>query len=171
MIEIERLGDELKDVCKLQGSFLLNSGVYSDTYFDKYLAISDAKLLRRIVGSMYGLIPDDSEILAGLESGGALLATPLSLVRGMDSVFVRKQAKEYGTAKRIEGPSVRGRRLCMVEDVVTSGKAVYEARAALEEEGAIVNEAICLILRREQTHLEMLDQGLMLYPLFHWETM
>ena len=51
----------------------------------------------------------------------------ISQVTGLPAVFVRKQAKTYGTCKLAEGGEIEGRRLCIIEDVVTSGGAVLDA--------------------------------------------
>ena len=64
------------------------------------------------------------------------LCTLLSQLTGLPVLFVRKKAKEYGTCKIAEGGQVRGRRLLVVEDVVTSGGAILDAAQALREEGA-----------------------------------
>ena len=58
--------------------------------------------------------------LAGLELGGVPLATMLSQLTGFPAMFVRKEAKTYGTCRLAEGGELDGRRLAVVEDVVTS---------------------------------------------------
>ena len=84
----------------LTGEFKLRSGLVSNEYFDKYLFESEPKLLLDIVEYMKGLIPEDAEIIAGLEMGGIPVVTALSIVSNKEAVFVRKHAKEYGTCKR-----------------------------------------------------------------------
>ena len=64
------------------------------------------------------------------------LAAVASVESGLPFVIVRKAAKDYGTANRLEGVYERGRRVCVVEDVVTSGGALLDAVAALREAGA-----------------------------------
>ena len=60
---------------------------------------------------------------------------------------MRKQAKEYGTCKLAEGPDVAGRRVTLVEDVITTGGAVRDATRALREAGAVVETVVCAIDR------------------------
>ena len=76
---------------------------------------------------MVDLLPAGTELLGGLEMGGIPIATVLSAETGLPALFVRKEAKEYGTCKLAEGPDVAGRRVTLVEDVITTGGAVRDA--------------------------------------------
>ena len=69
----------------------------------------------------------DAVRLAGPELGAVALAAAASLASGLPFLIVRKEAKEYGTANRLEGVFEQGERVCLVEDVVTSGGAAVEA--------------------------------------------
>src|ERR687898_888499 len=111
----------------LTGTFVLRSGATSSEYFDKYRFESDPRLLWEIAEALAGLLPPAADGLAGLELGGVPLATVLSQVTGLPAGFVRKQAKPYGTRRLAEGLEVAGRRLVVVEDVVTSGGAVVDS--------------------------------------------
>src|SRR5262249_57973225 len=102
-------------------------------------------LLRAIGEAMAALVPPDVDALAGLELGGVPLATMLSQVTGLPACFVRKEAKTYGTCQLAEGIDVAGKRLLIVEDVITSGGAVLDAVAALRERGAEAGRVVCLI--------------------------
>ena len=77
----------------------------------------------------------DAVRIAAPELGAVSLAAAASLAGGLPFVIVRKEAKEYGTANRIEGAFEPGERVCLVEDVVTSGGAAIEAVEALREAG------------------------------------
>jgi orotate phosphoribosyltransferase len=96
---------------------------------------------------MLALVPQDAEILAGLELGGVPLATAMSLESGLPAAFVRKAAKKYGTCRAVEGGDVRGRRVVIVEDVITTGGAVADAAALLSGEGAAIVGIVCAIWR------------------------
>lgn len=133
----------------MEGSFVLRSGQQATDYFDKYQFESRPDLLRDIARALVPLIPADTEILAGLELGGVPVATALSLEVGLPAVFVRKVAKEYGTAKLAEGPDIDGRKLLVVEDVVTSGGQVIASTADLRARGAVVTAALCVIDREQ----------------------
>jgi orotate phosphoribosyltransferase len=131
----------------LTGSFVLRSGRTADQYFDKYRFESDPELLREVVEAMVALVPPSTEGLAGLELGGVPLATLLSSLTGLPAFFVRKQPKKYGTERVCEGGSVRGKRLLIVEDVVTTGGQLVLSAQDLRAEGAVVEHALCVIDR------------------------
>ena len=150
----------------LTGSFVLRSGATSGEYFDKYRFESDPGLLRELAEALAGLLPVDVDGLAGLELGGVPLAAVLSQVTGLPAGFVRKQAKPYGTRRLAEGFDVDGRRLAVVEDVVTSGGAVVDSCRALRAEGAEVAVALCVIDREAGGAASLAGIGVELRPLF-----
>ena len=113
--------------CRLSGEFTLRSGQVSHEYFDKYLFETDPALLARVAAQMEGLLPVGVDLLGGLEMGGIPIVTALSARTGLPALFVRKKAKEYGTCKLAEGPDVAGRRVTLIEDVITTGGAVRDA--------------------------------------------
>ena len=150
----------------LTGEFTLRSGVVSNEYFDKYLFESDPALLRSIAEALAPLLPPDTEALAGLELGGVPIATMLSQVTGLPALFVRKEAKTYGTCRLAEGGDVDGRRLTVVEDVVTSGGQVVTSCGDLRERGAVVTHAICVIDRQSGGPENLAAIDVELRPLF-----
>lgn len=150
--------------CRLTGEFTLRSGQVSHEYFDKYLFESDPALLDRVATRMLALVPEDTELLGGLEMGGIPCATVLSAKTGLPALFVRKKAKEYGTCKLAEGPDVAGRRITLVEDVITTGGAVRDATVALREAGAVVETVVCAIDRSPEGENPLADVGLEVRP-------
>src|SRR3954471_17441229 len=120
-IDEARLASRLDTVSRLRGKFRLRSGIESEEYFDKYQFESDPALLMEIADGLAARVPENIEILAGLELEGIPVATALSIQTGLPVVFVRKQAKDYGTCRLAEGVEISGKRLLIVEDVVTSG--------------------------------------------------
>ncbi|WP_392544598.1 orotate phosphoribosyltransferase [Oryzobacter telluris] len=154
------LAHDIDRVCRLSGSFLLRSGRTATEYFDKYRFEADPALLRRVVDRMVGLLPEDAEVLGGLELGGVPIATVLSQVTGLPVVFVRKAAKEYGTRRLAEGAEVAGRRVVLVEDVITTGGAVRAAATELREAGALVEAVVCAIDRSDPGSEVLADVGL-----------
>ncbi len=150
----------------LKGEFVLRSGATSDRYFDKYLFESDPELLAEIGQALARLVPEDTDMLAGLELGGVPLAVMLGQLTGLPVVFVRKQAKEYGTRRLAEGGDVGGKRLLIVEDVVTSGGQVVISTRDLRERGAIVNSAVCVIDRESGGPEALAKEGVALAALF-----
>lgn len=151
---------------QLRGEFRLRSGAVSTDYFDKYQFESDPALLRTITEELVSLLPKGTEVLAGLELGGVPIATGLSFHSGLPVVFVRKQPKAYGTCRLAEGGDVNGRRLLIVEDVVTSGGQVVESTIALRGLGATVEHAVCVIDRESGGPENLQSIGVRLTSLF-----
>jgi orotate phosphoribosyltransferase len=146
--------------CRLTGEFTLRSGQVASEYFDKYLFETDPALLARVAAAMAPLLPDDTDLLGGLEMGGIPIVTVISARTGLPALFVRKQAKTYGTCKIAEGPDVDGRRVTLVEDVITTGGAVRDATVALRAAGATVRTVVCAIDRSPGTDNPLADVGL-----------
>ena len=153
----------------LTGEFKLRSGLVSNEYFDKYLFEADPKLLMDIVGEMKSLIPEGTEFFAVLEMGGIPVVTALSILTGMEALFVRKHAKEYGTCKLAEGSDFAGKRVCIVEDVVTTGGQIILSANELRQRGAIVEDVICVIQRNRDASDILAKEGLTLKPAFTME--
>ncbi len=160
----ETLAADIDAICRLSGEFTLRSGTVSSEYFDKYLFEADPRLLLRVATQMVDLLPSDTELLGGLELGGVPIATMVSSLTGTPALFVRKKAKEYGTCKLAEGPEVEGRRITLVEDVITTGGAVRDATNALRERGAIVEVVVCAIDRSPAGENPLADVGLEVRP-------
>lgn len=150
----------------LTGTFLLRSGKTSNEYFDKYQFESDPKLLREIAKALVPLVPPDTEYLGALEMGGIPIATALAFETGIPVVFVRKEAKEYGTCKFAEGPAIKGKKITLVEDVVTTGGQVVLSANDLRGDGALIEHVLCVIDRSEGQTQKLTEAGLKLRPLF-----
>lgn len=148
MTERGALCRAIYDRTHLTGTFTLRSGAVSTEYFDKYRFESDPALLRTIAEALAPLVPPNTGLLAGLELGGVPIATVLSQVTGIPTLFVRKTAKTYGTCRLAEGDEIEGRRLTVIEDVVTSGGQVVASCGDLRERGAVVEQALCVIDRQ-----------------------
>jgi orotate phosphoribosyltransferase len=146
------LARRVGEACRLTGTFTLRSGQVSTTYFDKYLFEADPVLLREVADAAVDLIPPGTEVLAGLELGGVPVATALSLATGLPAAFVRKEAKKYGTAKLAEGAEIAGRRVLIVEDILTTGGQVVLSARDLRERGATLVGALCVIDRSDGAH-------------------
>ncbi|MBA2943750.1 orotate phosphoribosyltransferase [Paenibacillus sp. CGMCC 1.16610] len=160
------LAKAIYETAHLTGEFKLRSGQVSNQYFDKYLFESNPALLNQIAEQLSELIPEGIEVLAGLEMGGIPIATALSLKTGIPVVFVRKKGKEYGTCKLAEGMNILGKRVCIIEDVVTTGGQILLSAADLKEVGAIVQNVLCVIERDQKGRDNLEETGLEFNSLF-----
>jgi len=143
------LAQDVNDIARLTGQFKLRSGHISSEYFDKYRFEAEPTLLHRVAAEMLTLLPPGTQVLAGLELGGVPIATAMSLASGLPVVFVRKNAKEYGTCQAVEGGELGGKRVVLIEDVITTGGAVGDAARLAREAGGEVIAVVCAIWRGE----------------------
>ena len=143
------LSVKIREVAHLTGSFTLRSGRQATEYFDKYKFEAKPAILSEVAKQMVDLIPPGIEVLAGLELGGIPIVTMLSHYSGIPAAFVRKTAKEYGTSKLAEGEEISGKKVLIVEDVVTSGGQIILSTNDLRLLGANIEYALCVIDREE----------------------
>lgn len=162
----EQLGSKIIEISLLRGNFKLRSGIISNEYFDKYQFECQPELLNAISDAMIELLPENFDILAGLETGGIPLATAISLKINKPMLLVRKKAKEYGTMKIAEGPEFSGKTLVIVEDVVTSGGQIIQSIETLRELGGKCPIAICVIDREQGGKENLAKIGVELRALF-----
>lgn len=160
------LARRIHQTSHLTGRFTLRSGVTATEYFDKYQFETDPALLREIAAHLQPLIPGETDALAGLELGGVPIATVLSQLCGLPTCFVRKEAKTYGTCKLAEGGDIAGKRLLIVEDVVTSGGQIALSTQDLRDLGARVSHALCVIDREAGGAENLAKAGVELHALF-----
>ena len=165
----KELASQIYSISHIFGNFKLRSGQMSNEYFDKYLFTADPKLLKEIANQMAKLIPPGTEVLAGLEMGAIPLATALSLKTGLPATFVRKKAKDYGTSKFAEGAGVRGKKVCVIEDVVTTGGQIIMSANDLKQLGAKIDSVVCVIERDIKGRENLKKEGMELLSLFTME--
>lgn len=156
----QELAKNIYEVSHLTGHFKLRSGQSSTEYFDKYRFEAKPTLLREIAKHLAQLIPPGTEVLAGLEMGGIPIATALSLESGIPCCFVRKAAKDYGTCQFAEGAEIKGKKVCIVEDVITTGGQVIISTQDLRRAGALINNALCVIHRGSGQEPKLAEVGL-----------
>jgi len=153
----------------LEGDFVLRSGKRSRYYLDKYRFETRPELLRPLGERIAAIVQEhapDATRLAAPELGAVALAAAASLESRLPFVIVRKEAKEYGTGKRIEGPYDEGDCICLVEDVVTSGGALLDTIEALRAVGLVVHTAVCVVDREEGGADALARQAVRLRPIF-----
>lgn len=159
----------LREHALLEGDFVLRSGRRSSHYFDKYRFETLPDLLEALgvrIAAQVAEHEPDAVRLAGPELGAVALAAATSMASRLPFLIVRKEAKEYGTGNRLEGAFERGERVCLVEDVVTSGGAALAAVRAVREAGLECRTAVCVVDREEGGTDELARHGIRLWALF-----
>lgn len=130
----------------ITGRFTLRSGRVADSYYDKYRFMADPQVLGAICQAMAERLPE-CDYVAGIEVGGIPLATGVSLASGKPLLIVRKAAKTYGTERLIEGADPAGKRVVLIEDVVTTAGQIVLSAEELRKAGAEVVAALCVVDR------------------------
>jgi orotate phosphoribosyltransferase len=170
----DELGALLVERALLEGEFVLRSGRRSTWYLDKYRFETEPEILgalgARLAEEVRACEPEATR-LAGPALGAVALAASAAMASGLPFIIVRGETKEYGTAKRIEGPFEPGELVCLLEDVVTSGGALAEAVSAVREEGLVVRHAVCVVDREEGGSDALARLGVRLQPLFRASTL
>ena len=136
--------------CIKFGEFKLKSGIMSPVYCDFRGLVSNPALLREIgqaLGERAKQIGCDR--LAGIPYAGLPLGVAASLASNIPMIYPRKEAKDYGTKKLIEGAYNEGDRVLVIDDIITDGASKIEAIAPLKEAGLVVTDVL-IILDREQ---------------------
>lgn len=165
----DELAAALREHAYLEGDFVLRSGRRSSYYLDKYLFETRPELLGPLgeaIAEAAREAEPDAVRLAGPELGAVALAASASLASGLPFLIVRKEAKGYGTSKRLEGGFDEGEVVCLVEDVVTSAGAALDAIGALREAGLEVRNAVCVVDREEGGVEALAREGVRLRALF-----
>jgi orotate phosphoribosyltransferase len=153
----------------LEGDFVLRSGRRSRFYLDKYRFETRPELLAALADRLAARVAEvepEALRLAGPELGAVPLAAATSLRSGLPFLIVRSKEKGYGTSNRLEGHFETGERVCLIEDVVTSGGAAVEAVHALREAGLECRTALCVVDREEGGVDALARVAVRMWPLF-----
>ncbi|HEX4746539.1 MAG TPA: orotate phosphoribosyltransferase [Gaiellaceae bacterium] len=165
----DELGALLVERALLEGDFVLRSGRRSSWYLDKYRFETEPRILRSVGEALAEAVDEvehDAARLAGPALGAVALAASAAMASGRPFIIVRGETKEYGTARRIEGPFEPGELVCLLEDVVTSGGALAESVSAVRDEGLVVRHAVCVVDREEGGSDALARVGVRLHALF-----
>jgi orotate phosphoribosyltransferase len=171
-VKHEALAELLVERALLEGDFVLRSGRRSSWYLDKYRFETEPDILRALGERLAEAVREhepDAVRLACPALGAVVLAASASLASGLPFIIDRGEAKEYGTAKRLEGAFEQGELVCLLEDVVTSGGALAETVSALRQEGLVVRNAVCVVDREEGGTDALARLGVRLRALFRAE--
>ncbi|MCQ4609753.1 orotate phosphoribosyltransferase [Corynebacterium sp. CCUG 61414] len=136
-----RLAELVKELAVVHGKVTLSSGKEADYYVDLRRATlhhEAAPLIGKLLREMTADLEFDA--VGGLTLGADPVATAVMHAAGrpIDAFVVRKEAKKHGMQRRIEGPSIVGKKVLVVEDTTTTGNSPLTAVEAVRAEGAEV---------------------------------
>jgi orotate phosphoribosyltransferase len=155
----------LKDCGAIKfGRFVLTSGAISDYYIDIKKASTNPIILKKIAKEMT-FYTEGYEIIAGMELGAVPLVVALSLETEIPYVIIRKEKRQHGTNKQIEGNDVKGKRVLIIEDVTTSGGSVIKSINAIRKNQGKVDEVIVIVDRESGAEKKLQNLDVNFIPL------
>ncbi|MDQ8039809.1 MAG: orotate phosphoribosyltransferase [Rickettsiella sp.] len=168
MIEKQALIKSLTEINVIKfGEFTLRSGVLSPIYIDLRSIIAYPKILRTVATVLWEYIKDlKPTLLCGVPYTALPIASCISLDQNIPMVICRKEVKDYGTKKQLEGVFEKGQNCLIIEDVVTTGGSILKTIDILKENGLQVTDVVVLV-DREQGGREILEEhGYRLHAVF-----
>ena len=155
----------LKECGAIQfGRFVLTSGAVSDYYIDIKKASTNPKILKKIAEEM-AEYTEGYDLLAGMELGAVPLVVALSLETNIPYAIIRKEKREHGTSKQIEGADIKNKRVLIIEDVTTSGGSVVKTIQIIRENKGIVDEVIVIVDRESGAEEKLRNADVGFIPL------
>jgi orotate phosphoribosyltransferase len=149
------------------GEFTLRSGEISPIYIDCRAIISYPQLLRAVGTALWDNVKQlKPSLLCGVPYTALPMATTISLDQNLPMLMCRKETKDYGTKKQIEGIFKSGQDCLIVEDVVTTGGSVLQIAESLRKHDLQVKDIVVLVDRQQGGKEALLAAGYQLHSIF-----
>lgn len=132
------------------GEFTLKSGIKSPIYIDLRLLISYPKVLKLVSSAMVDVARQlEFQVIAGIPYTALPIATAISIDQNWPMVYARKEVKDYGTKKKIEGVFNEGDTALIIDDLITTGDSKFETVDPFEASGLKIKDFIVLVDREQ----------------------
>jgi orotate phosphoribosyltransferase len=161
----EKICGSLFDIGAIKfGLFTLKSGLKSPIYIDLRILVSYPDVLEEIALALEEKMKELSmDKIAGIPYAAMAIATAVSLKTRVPMIYPRKEAKDYGTKKAIEGVFQEGETVLVIDDLITTGGSKFEAIAPLEAQGLKVRDIVVLVDREQGGEQELAEKGYALH--------
>ncbi|MGQ9711051.1 MAG: orotidine-5'-phosphate decarboxylase [Anaerolineae bacterium] len=162
---IARLALHLFDAgCVQFGTFTLKSGLTSPIYIDLRLLAGYPALLQEVARALAALARRLAfDRIAAVPYAGLPIGTALALELNRPLIYPRREVKEHGTRRPIEGTFTPGETVLLVDDLITRGDSKLEAIGPLQEAGLVVRDVLVLIDREQGGAEDLARHGLRLH--------
>lgn len=154
---------------------IFKSGIRAPVYIDNRRLPYHPSEWRVVVNALHQhlqLYITNYDVIAGMEVAGIPHSAALAFTTRTSSVFVRKQPKNHGLGRRVEGGDVRGKRVVLIEDQITTGGSSLSGIEALRADGAIVEDCLTITSYGFQEAIEAFtNSGVCLHTLVTFPVM
>lgn len=132
------------------GNFKMKSGLMTPVYIDLRVLVSSPKVLKEIALEYVSILKKLSfKRMVGLPYTALPIVANIAAINNKPWIYMRKEVKEYGTKKAIEGAYNVGEKVVMIDDMITNGLSKVESLKPLEENGLKIKDIVVLVDREQ----------------------